>query len=74
LREQVEIFAGPNLSNELTFGPPPAKSLRVEYGRLAATVEIVPDVLGAIEHINTYGSAHTDIIVSENGKSRVGVP
>jgi delta-1-pyrroline-5-carboxylate synthetase len=66
---QVEIYSGPTLSNELTFGPPPAKSLRTEYSRLGVTVEIVSDVLGAIEHINTYGSSHTDVIVTENGKN-----
>lgn len=63
----VEIYSGPALSKELTFGPPPAKSLRIEYGRLAVTVEIVSDMLGAVEHINTYGSSHTDVIVTENG-------
>jgi len=65
----VEIFAGPSLSKELTFSPPPAKSLRTEYGRLAVTIEIVPDVLAAIEHINIFGSSHTDTIVTENEKS-----
>jgi len=64
---QVEIFAGPNLSRELTFGPPPTKSLRIEYGRLACTVEVVNDLNAAINHINTYGSSHTDTIVTENG-------
>lgn len=63
----MEIFAGPTLSKELTFGPPPAKSLRTEYSRLAVTIEIVSDVLGAIDHCNTYGSSHTDSIITENG-------
>ncbi|CAL8115334.1 unnamed protein product [Orchesella dallaii] len=67
--QRVEIFAGPTLSKELTFGPPPAKSLRTEYSRLAVTVELVSDVLNAVEHINTYGSSHTDCIVTENDKT-----
>lgn len=66
--ENVEIFSGPTLSKELTFGPPLAKSLRTEYGKLACTIEIVSDCLGAIEHINTFGSSHTDAIVTENEK------
>ena len=64
---KVEIFAGPTISKELTFGPPLAKSFRTEYGRLAVTVEVVPDIFAAIEHINTFGSAHTDSIVTESG-------
>ncbi len=63
----MEIYSGPALAQELTFGPPQAKSLRIEYSRLAVTIEIVSDVLGAVEHINTYGSSHTDVIVTENG-------
>lgn len=67
--QNVEIFSGPALSKELTFGPPPAKSLRTEYSKLAVTVEIVSDVLSAVDHINTYGSSHTDVIITENGDS-----
>jgi len=64
----VEIYAGPSLNKELTFGPPLAKSLKQEYGRLACTIEIVSDVLNAVDHINTFGSSHTDAIVTENDK------
>ncbi|XP_054167264.1 delta-1-pyrroline-5-carboxylate synthase-like isoform X2 [Oppia nitens] len=65
----VDIYAGPRLSKKLTFGPQPAKSLRTEYGSLACTIEIVDDVNDAIEHINTYGSGHTDTIVTEDNIS-----
>lgn len=64
----MEIYSGPALSKELTFGPTPAKSLRTEYSRLAVTIELVSDVLGAVDHINTYGSSHTDVIITENGE------
>ena len=69
LREHgVQLFSGPRLSQCLTFGPPKAKSLRTEYSDLKCTVEIVDSLEGAISHINKYGSNHTDVIVTENGK------
>lgn len=66
-REGVKIYAGPRLNQQLTFGPPAAKSLRHEYGALECCIEIVPSLDEAINHIHTYGSGHTDVIVTENG-------
>jgi glutamate-5-semialdehyde dehydrogenase len=37
-----------------------------EYSDLILAIEIVPDLQSAITHINTYGSRHTDCIVTEN--------
>ncbi|CAG7835281.1 unnamed protein product [Allacma fusca] len=65
----VEIYAGPNLSNELTFGPPLAKTLKTEYGRLACNIELVSDITEAIHHINTFGSSHTEAIITENERA-----
>jgi len=45
-----------------------ASSLRVEYGCLACTVELVDSLQEAITHINTYGSSHTDCIITEDGQ------
>ncbi|XP_067647462.1 delta-1-pyrroline-5-carboxylate synthase isoform X2 [Eurosta solidaginis] len=67
-QEGVKIYSGPKLSQKLTFGPPAAKSLRHEYGALECCIEIVKDIDEAIEHIHTYGSGHTDVIVTENGR------
>ncbi|XP_065226756.1 delta-1-pyrroline-5-carboxylate synthase [Planococcus citri] len=67
--EGVTIYAGPNLSKRLTFGPPPVKKLKYEYGALECAIEIVKDLTDAIAHINTYGSSHTDVIVTENDES-----
>ncbi len=42
-----------------------------EYLDMVMSVRVVDDVAGAVEHINTYGSHHTDVIVTsdnENGK------
>lgn len=68
-REGVNIFAGPKLNKRLTFGPPAAKSLKHEYGSLDCCIEIVESMEDAIHHIHTYGSSHTEVIVSENGNS-----
>jgi delta-1-pyrroline-5-carboxylate synthetase len=62
----VSIYSGPTLSKSLTFGPPPAKSLKHEYGDLACTIEVVKNVYGALDHIHKFGSGHTDVIVSED--------
>lgn len=40
-----------------------------EYLRLAMAVKIVPDVKAAVEHINRYGTRHTECIVTEDGAS-----
>jgi glutamate-5-semialdehyde dehydrogenase len=37
-----------------------------EYLDLVMAVKVVPDLEAAIRHINTYGSAHTDAIVTQN--------
>lgn len=65
--EGVKIHAGPKLSQILTFGPPPAKSMKHEYGALECCVEVVKDMDDAINHIHKFGSSHTDVIVTENG-------
>jgi len=40
-----------------------------EYGEKELSVKIVADINSAIEHINTYGSGHTDCIITENGEN-----
>jgi len=37
-----------------------------EYGDKIVSVKVVNDIFDAVEHINTYGSGHTDAIVTEN--------
>lgn len=68
---QVKIYSGPVLNRYLTFGPPPAKSLRTEYSGLECTVEVVRSVNEAVEHIHKYGSSHTEAIITENSNSIV---
>lgn len=65
-KEGVTINAGPVLSELLTFGPPLAKSFKMEYSDLECAIEVVKDMGSAIDHIHKYGSSHTDVIVTEN--------
>ncbi|XP_054797792.1 delta-1-pyrroline-5-carboxylate synthase [Prosopis cineraria] len=62
--EGVTLYGGPKASSMLNI--PKAHSFHHEYSSLACTVEIVDDVHSAIDHINLYGSAHTDCIIAED--------
>ena len=44
---------------------------RTEYLDLIISIKIVGSVKEAIEHINAYGSKHTDAIVTEDGKTAI---
>ena len=65
-KKNVVIYSGPRLSATLTFGPPPAEKLSLEYGDLACTVELVASLEEAVDHIHKYGSSHTEVIVTED--------
>ena len=67
--ENVKINVGPELNRLVPLGGTPASNYSVEYGELECTVEVVDSVDDAIDHINDYGSAHTDVIVTENQDS-----
>nr|P32296.1 RecName: Full=Delta-1-pyrroline-5-carboxylate synthase; Short=P5CS; Includes: RecName: Full=Glutamate 5-kinase; Short=GK; AltName: Full=Gamma-glutamyl kinase; Includes: RecName: Full=Gamma-glutamyl phosphate reductase; Short=GPR; AltName: Full=Glutamate-5-semialdehyde dehydrogenase; AltName: Full=Glutamyl-gamma-semialdehyde dehydrogenase [Vigna aconitifolia] len=64
--EGVILYGGPVASSLLNI--PQAHSFHHEYSSLACTAEIVDDVYAAIDHINLYGSAHTDSIVAEDNE------
>lgn len=68
-KEGVKVNSGPRLREQLTFGPPAAKSMKIEYGALECAIEVVTDIDDAINHIHKYGSGHTDAIVTENSQS-----
>jgi glutamate-5-semialdehyde dehydrogenase len=42
---------------------------KTEYNDLILSIRIVPDVSTAIDHINTYGSRHTDAIITSDIES-----
>ncbi|XP_077493005.1 LOW QUALITY PROTEIN: delta-1-pyrroline-5-carboxylate synthase-like [Amblyomma americanum] len=62
----VSLYSGPRMAQLLTFGPPAAPSMRIEYSGPQCAVEVGDSVDEALEHINTHGSSHTDAIVTEN--------
>jgi len=45
------------------------KDWRTEYLDLIISIKVVDGVDEAIDHINIYGSKHTDAIITENGKT-----
>lgn len=63
----IKLFGGPHacqlLINERL---EPAADLHTEYGELAMCVEVVAGLAEAVEHIHTYGSSHTEVIVTED--------
>eukprot|EP00040_Diaphanoeca_grandis_P016824 m.87268 g.87268 ORF g.87268 m.87268 type:complete len:753 (+) comp26054_c0_seq1:131-2389(+) len=63
----VTLYCGPRLFALGIFpGMQEATSLAREYGTLECAIEVVDDVPTAIEHIHKFGSAHTDVIITEN--------
>lgn len=62
----VRINLGPRLNEMVPFGGVPQNNYSVEYGDLICTVEEAENVQEAINHINTYGSGHTDVVVTED--------
>lgn len=65
--ENVKLYAGPNLQKLVT-DLPPAKKLNHEYSDLELTIEVTDNVESAVEHINKFGSNHTESIITRNGK------
>lgn len=42
---------------------------KTEYLDYILSIKIVPDLMSAITHINTYGSGHTDVIISNDNEA-----
>ncbi|KAK9055527.1 hypothetical protein SSX86_026611 [Deinandra increscens subsp. villosa] len=63
-QEGVALFSGPRVNGAVNFSK--ANTFHHEYNSKACTVEIVNNVDEAIEHIHSYGSSHTECIVTDN--------
>jgi len=62
----VEIRGDQQTSKIINVTPATDQDWQTEYNDLIVSIKIVNDLAQAIEHINTFGSHHTDAIVTEN--------
>lgn len=73
LKAGVEIRACPKtlelLKGKKEIKPASEEDWHTEYNDLIISIKVVDGVDDAIEHINHYGSGHTDAIVTENKKT-----
>jgi glutamate-5-semialdehyde dehydrogenase len=53
----------------VTISPATEKDWATEYSDLILSVKVVANLDEAIDHINTYGSRHTDAIVTEDSEA-----
>ncbi|XP_071726698.1 delta-1-pyrroline-5-carboxylate synthase-like isoform X2 [Rutidosis leptorrhynchoides] len=63
-QEGVTLFAGPRVNGSANFSR--ANTFHHEYSSKACTIEIVNNVDEAIDHIHSYGSSHTECIVTDD--------
>ncbi|KAI3772692.1 hypothetical protein L6452_03884 [Arctium lappa] len=63
-QEGVTLFSGPRVNGVVNFSK--ASTFHYEYNSKACTIEIVNDVDEAIDHIHSYGSSHTECIVTDD--------
>ena len=63
----VEIFGDANVVNAVSFAKEATEEdWHTEYVDLKISVKVVSDVEEAITHINTYGTKHSEAIITEN--------
>lgn len=62
----VELRGCPKTASIVDVLPAAEEDWGAEYLDLVLSIKVVPDTDGAIEHINTYGSGHTDAIITGN--------
>ena len=62
----VEIVADPYLSKTFNLKEANEEDWATEYSEKKVSIKTVANIESAINHINTYGSGHTDCIITEN--------
>ncbi len=65
-KKGVELVGCPKTRAFITVGAASEEDWKTEYLDYKMSVKLVADLDEAIEHINTYGSGHTDTIVTAN--------
>ena len=68
-KDSVELRGDRGTREIIECGPATEEDWHTEYTDLVLSIRLVENVDEAIEHINQYGSHHTDAIVSENEKN-----
>ena len=64
-KHQVELRGDEKTRELIKIAPATAEDWQTEYSDLILSIKIVDSLAAAIAHINTYGSRHTDAIVTE---------
>ncbi|NJN74182.1 MAG: glutamate-5-semialdehyde dehydrogenase [Limnothrix sp. RL_2_0] len=64
--KNVELMGDKATQKLINVKPATEEDWRTEYSDLVLAIKVVKNVDEAIAHINTYGSKHTDCIVTEN--------
>lgn len=67
--KKVEIRGTDEVQAIIPCNPATEEDFRTEYTDYILSVKLVSDVAEAVNHINTYGSHHTDCIITENQKT-----
>jgi glutamate-5-semialdehyde dehydrogenase len=62
----VEIFGCDKTQKIISCSPATEESWKTEYLDYKVSIKVVADITEAILHINTYGSGHTESIVTKN--------
>jgi glutamate-5-semialdehyde dehydrogenase len=62
----VEIFGCDKTQKIISCSPATEQSWKTEYLDYKVSIKVVADITEAINHINTYGSGHTESIVTKN--------
>lgn len=61
-KADVKVYGGPHAAKKI--GLTPAVEPKHEYGSKEVTLEIVDSMEQAIDHIHSFGSGHTEAIVT----------
>lgn len=67
--KKVEIRGTDEVQAIIPCNPATEEDFRTEYTDYILSVKLVSDVAEAVNHINSYGSHHTDCIITENQKT-----
>jgi glutamate-5-semialdehyde dehydrogenase len=69
LEEQgVQIFGCDQTCSIIDVKPAKEEDWQTEYLDFIVSIKVVPSIKEAVEHINCYGSGHTDVIVTRDKK------